>query len=111
MAIGASRRGRVGGVDMGEGGETSVVVAAAPETAGDDRSDGRRRPHRGGVLVGAAGCRVACERWGSIGRVRVRVVCVRNLCVNELWAGPKPISVSANARVLLNPSLDKLIST
>jgi hypothetical protein len=55
-------------------------LTAAPETAGDDRSDDRRRPHRGCVLF-------ACVRRGEDSdRESAREVRVRA----STWAGSNP---------------------
>jgi hypothetical protein len=61
-----SKRWGVGRVSVEEKVAELRRLTAASETAGDNRSDDRRRPHHGGMLG------VVRERWGSIERVRVR---------------------------------------
>jgi hypothetical protein len=58
MAIGASRRGRVGGVDMGEGGET--LVAAASELANGRPEQHQRHLRKRGIDLRPSGSRVPC---------------------------------------------------
>jgi hypothetical protein len=87
LAMALCSRSKPWGVGRGSVEELRRLTAAS-ETAGDNRSDDRRRPHRG-VLLG-----VVRERCGSIERVPVLVAsCVRDLCVSALWAGLKPVSV------------------